>query len=175
MKNPGTDPEQTGVEIASKDKQTLVLFLLGLVILSLPFLSLERKGTSSPLFGIAQLAATGQWKVVCFSEAEVRHNILSKDNLTYQQFKLSPQIFDNISDSNYPAEFALFFNQPLPINRSRQEDLEMLPGIGPHLASLIAGELHKKGQFNNPEDLLEVPGIGPKILQRIQPLVSFEK
>ena len=176
MKNPGTDPEQAGIESASKDKQTLVLFLLGFFIISLPFLSLEREKKARPVYGIAQLTGTDRWEVVCFAKTRIEKNFLSKkDDHLYQQMNSSILFSNTIVNSDLPAEFALFFNRPLPLNKSRQEDLEMLPGIGPHLASLVVGELHKKGRFNGPEDLLEIPGIGPKSVQRILPLVSFEE
>jgi competence protein ComEA len=176
MKKSGIDPERAGVEIASKDKQTLVLFLLGFFIIFLPFLSLERQLVATPLYGITQLTDTNRWQVVCFAEATIKKNFRAeKDDHLYQQMNPSARFFDKMSNRDLPAEFALFFNRPLPINKSRQEDLEMLPGIGPHLASLIIGELHRKGRFSGPEDLLEIPGIGPKSLQRILPLVSFEE
>lgn len=68
----------------------------------------------------------------------------------------------------------MFFNRPLPLNTCGQADLEMLPGIGPRLASMIMVERHKKGRLTGPDDLLSIPGIGPGNLQRILPLVNFE-
>lgn len=73
-----------------------------------------------------------------------------------------------------PPELALFFNQPLSLRTCNQEDLEMLPGVGPRIASAIIATRQKIGGFTSPEDLLAVPGIGPSALQRIAPLISFE-
>ncbi len=68
MKKPETDPEQAPAETACKDKQTLVLFLLGLFILSLPYLSPER-GAAPPVYKIAQQNGTNHWQVVSLAEA----------------------------------------------------------------------------------------------------------
>ncbi len=175
MKKPETDPKRAAAVIASKDKQTLVLFLLGVFILSLPYLSLE-KGAAPPVYTITQRKGTDYWQIVSLEEAMPGKEATKKKVKSASEqgdgFYYFPEKFN---DSNLPAELALFFNRPLPINKSRQRDLEMLPGIGPHLASLIFGELQKKGRFAGPDDLLNIPGIGPKILQRILPLVSFKE
>ena len=175
MKKPGTNPEKASVEIACKDKQTLVLFLLGLFILSLPYLSLER-GAAPPVYKITQQNGTNHWQVVSLAKAMPGEET-AKENIEQvsEQVDGSLLFSEKVTGSNLPAELALFFNRPLPINKSRQGDLEMLPGIGPHLASVIIDELQKKGRFAGPEDLLNIPGIGPKILHRILPLVSFKQ
>jgi competence protein ComEA len=81
---------------------------------------------------------------------------------------------DITENGSVPAEFALFFHRPLPLNKSRLEDLTMLPGIGPHRAALLIAARQQKGRLEGPEDLLAVPGIGPATLGRLLPLVSFE-
>jgi len=175
MKKPGTDPEQASAEIACKDKQTLVLFLLGFFILSLPFLSTERRA-ASPAYTIIQQNDTNHWQIVSLAKAMPGEEA-AKENIEQvsEQVDGSFLVYEKHYGSNLPAELTLFFNRPLPINKSRQGDLEMLPGIGPHLASVIIDELQKQGRFAGPEDLLNIPGIGPKILQRILPLVSFKE
>lgn len=175
MKKPETDPKRAAAVIATKDKQTLVLFLLGFLILSLPFLSLERRA-ALPVYKITQQNGLNHWQVVSLAEARPGEKVTSdKINHVSDQVDGSLLFSDKIDGSSLPAELTLFFNRPLPINKSRQGDLEMLPGIGPHLASVIIDELKKKGRFTGPEDLLNVPGIGPKILHRILPLVSFKE
>jgi competence protein ComEA len=175
MKKPETDPEKTPTEIACKDKQTLVLFLLGLFILSLPYLSPER-GAAPLTYKIAQQDGTNHWQVVSLAKAMTGEEAAKKNiEQVSEQVDGSFLFYEKHNASNLPAELALFFNRPLPINKSRQGDLEMLPGIGPHLASMIIDELQKKGRFAGPEDLLNIPGIGPKTLQRILPLISFKE
>ena len=175
MKRPETDPERVTAEIASKDKQTLVLFLLGWFIIFLPIFSMERKETML-VYGIAPLTGTERWQIVSLAENMAGQECLpGKADLVSRQMHQLSNFSEKNSSARIPAELALFLNRPLPINRSRQEDIEMLPGIGPHLAALINDGLKKKGRFTGSEDLLEIPGIGPKNLQRILPLVSFEE
>ena len=175
MKKPETDPKRAAAVIATKDKQTLVLFLLGVLLLSLPYLSLER-GAAPPVYTITQRKGADYWQIVSFEEAMPgKEGTKEKVKPVSEQGDGFYQFSEEFNDSNLPADLALFFNRPLPINKSRQGDLEMLPGIGPHLASVIISELQKKRRFAGPDDLLNIPGIGPKILQRILPLVSFKE
>jgi competence protein ComEA len=54
-----------------------------------------------------------------------------------------------------------------------QEDLELLPGIGPGLAQRIIKTRQTEGPFAKPDDLLRVPGIGARSLTRLTPYLSF--
>jgi competence ComEA-like helix-hairpin-helix protein len=54
-----------------------------------------------------------------------------------------------------------------------QEDLELLPGIGPRLARRIIETRQAEGPFEKPGDLLKVPGIGSRSLTRLTPYLSF--
>jgi len=54
-----------------------------------------------------------------------------------------------------------------------QEDLELLPGIGPGLARRIIETRQTEGPFAKPEELLKVSGIGPRSLSRLTPYLSF--
>lgn len=53
------------------------------------------------------------------------------------------------------------------------EDLELLPGIGPQLASRIIQYRSEHGAYESPADLLRVQGIGLRTLARITPYLSF--
>lgn len=53
------------------------------------------------------------------------------------------------------------------------EDLELLPGIGPEMASRIIRYREQHGKFRKASDLLQVPGIGDRTLARISPYLSF--
>jgi competence ComEA-like helix-hairpin-helix protein len=56
-------------------------------------------------------------------------------------------------------------------NRSSQEDLETLPGIGPVLAKRIIDYRRAHGPYKKIADLRKVSGIGPKKLEKIKPYV----
>ena len=58
------------------------------------------------------------------------------------------------------------------LNAATQEELELLPGIGPALASRIIEHRNTRGPFRRLEDLARVSGIGPRTLERIRPHVT---
>lgn len=60
-------------------------------------------------------------------------------------------------------------------NRSSEEELDRLPGVGPAVAGAIARYRTERGGFRRPEDLEEVPGIGPATLARIRPHLDFSR
>ena len=53
-------------------------------------------------------------------------------------------------------------------NAATAADWATLPGVGPVLATRLAG-----GRYDRPEDLLAVKGIGPKTLARLRPWLRF--
>jgi competence protein ComEA len=63
----------------------------------------------------------------------------------------------------------------IDVNRARAADLELLPGVGPMLARRIVEQRDARGPFVAAEDLLRVRGIGPRTLERLRPLLSFER
>lgn len=78
--------------------------------------------------------------------------------------------------ANIPARYALFLQQPLPINRADLESLQLLPGVGPHLARAIRQHIDVHGgPLMQPEDLLQVAGIGPKTLERLSPFIRLDQ
>lgn len=157
-----------------KDKRTLVLFVLGLLLLIVDFRSISDRDIEQ-FDGIIWEKMAHQWRLTSDSAAVVdgprqhQHCILV-DNTPALSFTC-PQ---GVTVHDIPAELYLFFNKPLPINRADQRTLEMLPGVGPHLAATISATLQRTGKFTGPDDLLKVPGIGPKSLKRLLPLISFE-
>ncbi len=62
----------------------------------------------------------------------------------------------------------------LNLNTATQAEIELLPGIGPALASRIIEHRTARGSFKSITDLDAVSGIGPKMIERIKPLVRFE-
>jgi competence protein ComEA len=65
--------------------------------------------------------------------------------------------------------------ETLDPNRSPEEDLDRLPGVGPSLAGAVVAEREQSGGFQRPEDLLRVRGIGPATLERIRPFLDFSE
>jgi len=59
----------------------------------------------------------------------------------------------------------------LDLNTAAAGQLELLPGIGPALATAIVEHRNRNGRFRSVDDLLDVPGIGPAKLATLRPLV----
>jgi competence protein ComEA len=60
------------------------------------------------------------------------------------------------------------------LNTAGQAELELLPGIGPALASRILEERGRLGRFSTIDQLDDVKGIGPKLMAKLRPLVRVE-
>ncbi len=65
--------------------------------------------------------------------------------------------------------------QKVDLNHADQEELESLPGVGPHLAAQIMEYREKLGPFQRVEDLMNVRGIGEKKYQQLKDLVKVGK
>ena len=165
MKKTETDSCWFPAERASKDKQTLVLFLLGSCLVAAPFLCNQTLPIEHDYTWMRE-SASGEWQVISTRRSKPAQE--SKPDVADERRKGVHHV------ATIPPELALFFNQPLSLRACRQQDLEMLPGIGPRVASAIIATRQKKGRLTSAEDLLDVPGIGPSLLQRILPLMSFE-
>ena len=175
MKKPALDLNRASADtFNTKDKRTLVLFLLGLTLLSLDFWP-RTGGEAHHFYGIALQDATQPWRLLSLPSAADLNKAEAKAVLSLTDHS---KVLPLVSEKNYtgelPASLSVFLNHPLPINRADLAALEMLPGVGPHLANAILTELGHQGRFAGPDDLLEVSGIGPKNLQHLLPLVSFE-
>ncbi len=150
---------------APKDKRPLVLFLLGLALLAGHWLPLGQDSTIQS-YGVVLEENGRQWRVV--SNPVATATDLEGMGRRY------PLLPKQGSTDHLPAQLALFVNRPLPINQADQTTLEMLPNIGPRLATAIIKTSRQAGRFAGPDDLLKVPGIGPATMQRLAPLITFE-
>ncbi len=59
------------------------------------------------------------------------------------------------------------------VDRAAAAELDRLPRIGPVLAQRIVADRERRGPFGSLAALGRVPGIGPRVLEALQPLVSF--
>jgi competence protein ComEA len=62
----------------------------------------------------------------------------------------------------------------IDLNKATAAELELLPGIGPALASRIIDHRRTSGPFRSVDELDEVKGIGPRTLEKLRPLVKVE-
>jgi len=79
-------------------------------------------------------------------------------------FAFTVHIGDN--DTRYSPVFTV------DLNLSPADSLELIPGIGPALASRITAYRDSAGKFEKPEDIIKVHGIGQKKYERIKPYIK---
>lgn len=60
------------------------------------------------------------------------------------------------------ARKLLVFSIPVDLNRASEEDLCLVPGIGPQIARDIVAHRRARGGFRSVEELRNIKGIGPK-------------
>ena len=78
----------------------------------------------------------------------------------------------SIPDTKDPPESVKTVAFPLDLNVSTEEELDLLPGIGPSKAKAIVEYRKASGGFNDVEELLNVKGIGAKTLDKLKPLIK---
>jgi competence protein ComEA len=63
-------------------------------------------------------------------------------------------------------------DQPLNINTATEEQLEVLPGIGPSLAAAISESRRLEGRFTSVDDLERVKGISARMVDEIRSMIT---
>lgn len=61
---------------------------------------------------------------------------------------------------------------PINLNAATEEELDVLPGVGPAIAAAIVAFREENGGFASVDDLLDVRGIGEAKLAELRPLVT---
>lgn len=64
---------------------------------------------------------------------------------------------------------------PFSINHAGEEELTMLPGIGPALAARIVRYRESMGMIGDKDELQSVRGIGRRLSDRLAPYLAFEE
>ena len=57
----------------------------------------------------------------------------------------------------------------IDVNSAEEAQLDLLPGIGPRLASRIVEDRRTQGSFASLDELMRVPGLGPRRVERLRP------
>lgn len=90
----------------------------------------------------------------------------------------APAIVEVTPDAGPPeslAARALREGRPMDLNAATAEDLELLPRIGPALASRIVSYREAHGPFERVDDLRRVRGIGPRTIEGLRHLVTVSQ
>ena len=64
---------------------------------------------------------------------------------------------------------------PLNLNIATQQEIELIPSIGPGRASSIIAYRQENGSFGAVEDLLKIKGIGPATLEKLRQFVTVSE
>jgi len=86
-------------------------------------------------------------------------------------FRQGSREYQATADSAAKPTLTADLERPIDVNHASQEDLQVIPGIGPVLAKRIVDYRAKNGYFRTVQDLIEVKGIGPKLLLRWEGLI----
>lgn len=105
---------------------------------------------------------------------------LLSENKTATQYTCGDLVVPNTNCSQSTARpcsplTSQLLQQAFPINVATQEELELLPGIGPRLAAQIVEYRTTHGSFTKTDELLNVPGIGKALLNRLNPLFEEQQ
>jgi DNA uptake protein ComE-like DNA-binding protein len=75
-------------------------------------------------------------------------------------------------DATGPSEGAraLLEGRPMDLNRASQEDLRLLPRIGPTLAERIDDDRRERGEYGQLDDLARVSGVGEATVEGLRAL-----
>jgi competence protein ComEA len=83
-----------------------------------------------------------------------------------------PRASTAAGEESQNADPKYFERHPLNLNTATEDQLELLPGVGPAMAGKILATRKAKGGFKSVDELDDVPGIGAKKLEKIRPLVT---
>jgi comEA protein len=77
------------------------------------------------------------------------------------------------SQDNYPPDTGMNM-RGIDINRANQEQLQLLPGIGPVISKRIVEYRETHGDFKKIEDVIQVKGVGSNTFQRIKDYIAVD-
>lgn len=80
---------------------------------------------------------------------------------------------NNMKTVTASPKLSFFLGFPFSINDADIDDLTLIHGVGPALATKIIAYRHENGPISNPKQLERVHGIGPKMTKRIQNFITF--
>lgn len=136
--------------------QLILVFILGIVVLSLTYIRDNRDTEKS------DLEHSGSWA-------------LSWENDQLQIIAGEYKEQHDLKGNNPPPVVTPLFFQRIPINYAPEELLVTISGIGPVLAERIISGRNRIGYYSNYEDLKKIKGIGEKTATTIAEYVTFER
>jgi hypothetical protein len=77
--------------------------------------------------------------------------------------------------TNVSPRLSFLLGLPFPINHANEDELTLLPGIGPALAARITEYRESRGVIADHRELRSVRGIGRRLEARLAPYLTFEE
>jgi len=162
-----------------KDKRLLVLLAFGVLVLLLDI----------PRHGLLPAVAPGQYWLEMTDEEYQLYRSNRPDGLDpvlphlqkavavglkeRQAVSLVQKEKGRVILSGLTPRLSFLLGRPLPINSAEEDDLTLIPGIGPVMANRIVTYRKAHGPIASPHQLKKVPGIGPVMEQRLQDYFIF--
>src|SRR5688572_3207005 len=133
----------------------------------------ERKGLL--FLALVALSGTGvrMWRASMPPPTSADSAALHRQLGRVDSAQLAKRSKENRPKAKTAAQAVAPDSQPVEINIAPADRIEMLPGIGPALASRIVAHRDSAGSFADLAALCEVRGIGPALAERLRPLVTF--
>lgn len=78
-------------------------------------------------------------------------------------------VLKDVGTDHAPIQGAGWPGLRIDVNSAEEAQLDLLPGIGPRLASRIVEKRRTEGSFESLDELMRVPGLGPRLVERLRP------
>jgi comEA protein len=129
---------------------------------------------ASGLLALASIGGLG-WSIGRSVENDSQtRELINETELVQNSSGLEPRTGQsNARQSRSPQRSSLSAIKLIDVNSANLAQLDLLPGIGPALASRIIADRDEHGRYDSVEDLQRVSGIGPKTVEKLRSHVSL--
>lgn len=168
-----------------KDKRLLVLFALGILILFSDVEIFAQHGVQQKQHSWIMLQPEEKVYRADTHQDIFLKNISEQIAIAVDEKSLADHIkpgriytfFQDSDDSVEPGtsspRLAFFLGHQLSVNSADTEDLILIHGVGPALASKIIDYRDKYGKISNANQLVQIPGIGQKTKKKLEKYLTF--
>lgn len=132
-----------------------------------------RRGVAIVSLCVLVATATATWLTA--SNAAAASTLPGLDDLRGQAVPAqAPAPASRDQDEDEPRSRGKALRGKLNINTATDEQLQLLPGVGPSKSERILAYRQKHGKFRRVQDLRRVKGFGQKTLKKLAPYLSVD-